>query len=89
MKFLFLCLMYLQSSFLFAQQFIEWNYDGTARASGTGCNTQNIAFITAGHEISVIFSQMGINLQRDTNKREVRVTCNVNIPAKIKSGKFI
>lgn len=89
MKYVFLCLLSLYTSQTLAQQFIEWNYDKTARASGSECKGENVDFITAGNEISVIFAQMGLSLQPGSPKNEVRVSCSVNIPAKIKSGKFV
>ena len=72
-----------------SETFIEWNYDKQASARGKGCSHENVAFIAAGNEISVIFSNMQINLQADNPRRNLRIECKLRIPARIARGRFV
>lgn len=78
-----------QTSWVHAETFMDWNYDGKASGKGKGCEGRAVEFITAGNEISVIFSKMGIELQPNTTKREVHLSCTIDIPAKVRGGNFV
>lgn len=81
--------------FLPTQQFalaemIEWNYNGKATASGTGCTAQDTFFISAGDEVSIIFSNLGVELDGyQQGELEQRKFCRIKIPASIKPGYYL
>lgn len=78
-----------------ANQVIEWNYNGKARALGTGCRkvpgrTGDTEFIEAGNEMSVIFSRLGVELTGHAGGKKVaKKTCRIIIPTKVRSGWYM
>ena len=78
-----------------AQQVIEWNYNGQASALGSGCQRSpgqsgDTEFISAGNEVSVVFSRLGVELtgSGDTSKVQKK-TCRVILPTKVRSGSYL
>lgn len=68
---------------------ITWNVD-EAVAAGSGCSMDDTSIIVAGDQISVIFSNIGIELNGSKDTRLVtRKNCSVVIPAKVKHGWYI
>ncbi|MBP6217225.1 MAG: DUF4360 domain-containing protein [Oligoflexales bacterium] len=73
-----------------AQQVIEWNYNGQAIASGSGCTAADTHFISAGNEMSVIFSQLGVSLTGVADgARVAKKTCRIIIPTRVRTGYYI
>lgn len=88
-RFIVSFLLFLAQKTLFAAD-IEWNYNNKASANGSGCSSQDTAFIAAGNEVSVIFSNLGINLTGLSDGRRVmRKGCDIDIPAKISQGRYV
>jgi hypothetical protein len=79
----------LTASPAFSEQVIKWDAMN-AIANGSGCNNWNTLFITAGHQVTAIFSTLGINLTGtwDDSKAEKK-TCTIAIPATVKKGWYI
>lgn len=76
----------------FGQAIIEWNFDGKAKAKakGDGCGDVDTNFITAGPEISVVFSRLGVDLQGAGDvARQRKTSCQLDIPARVKKGYFL
>lgn len=78
---------------LAAGDVVDWNYNYQAVAIGTACNSTtaypDTFFVTAGPEISVVFSNMGINLGDEYAPLAERHTCNVRIPVRVAKGLYI
>ena len=69
---------------------IEWNYNGKANAIGSGCSIEDTFFISAGDEVSVIFSNLGIELDGPQERKlESRKFCRIKVPALIKKGYYL
>jgi hypothetical protein len=72
---------------------VDWNFNGRAVAAGTACKSMgddaDTFFITAGNEISVVFSRLGINLGDEYAPTAERHTCNIRIPVRIAKGHYI
>lgn len=70
-----------------------WDYNGQAVAAGQGCNSRgpmaDTFFVAAGEEISIVFSQMGVNLGDEYAPNGVRTNCSVRIPVQIARGRYI
>lgn len=73
-----------------AQQIIEWNYNNRASAGGSGCNRNNTEFISAGNEVSVIFSGLGVDLSGYAGgKLTALKKCKLVIPTKVRAGYYL
>lgn len=72
---------------------VVWNYNNQAIATGQGCMSRgpmaDTFFVSAGPEISVVFSQMGVNLGDEYAPNAQRTNCSVRIPVKIARGMYI
>ena len=69
---------------------VEWNYNNRASALGTGCSRGDTDFIAAGNEISVIFSNLGVDLSGYAGgKKAARKACRIIIPTKVKAGYYL
>jgi hypothetical protein len=79
--------MFFGSSILYGQQII-WNYDNGAQATGEGCSLQDTAFISAGDEISVIFSHLGIDLS-GSGALTGNTRCRIMIPVQVTRGFYM
>lgn len=82
------------ASSAWASDIIQWNYNGQARALGSGCMKKpgragDTEFITAGNEVSVIFSRLGVELSGNGGRRAGKKTCRMAIPTKVRSGYYI
>ena len=93
---LVLCLVgALLTSSAYSTQVIQWNYNNKAKALGSGCNKRpgqqgDTDFISAGNEVSVIFSQLGVELTGHSGgKRAAKKTCRIIIPTKVRAGYYI
>lgn len=74
----------------YSQQIIQWNYNGGANALGSGCNNGDTDFIEAGNEMSVIFSNLGVELSGWAGgKRLAKKTCRLIIPTKVRAGYYM
>ena len=78
----------LGASTLYGNQVIDWNYNNQAKAGGNGCNSRNTDFISAGNEISVIFSDLGVNLTTGSQK-VARKVCRIVIPTSVRKGYYM
>jgi hypothetical protein len=65
---------------------VEWNYNGKAKAHGSGCLPGSFQIIPAGEEMSVIFSELGVDLQGRGGPKKQTKTCKLMIPLKITKG---
>ncbi|MFK7823768.1 MAG: hypothetical protein AB8G05_06415 [Oligoflexales bacterium] len=75
--------------FLFANA-IEWNFNNKATALGSGCNMDDTFFISAGNEVSILFSSLGVELDgHQEGKLKRRKSCRIKVPALIKRGFYI
>lgn len=87
------CLMGLflgASSAMAAERVIHWNYNNQAIALGSGCSNGDTAFISAGNEISVVFSQLGVALTGYADGvKAAKKTCRIVIPSKVKTGWYL
>ena len=69
---------------------VSWNYNEKATASGSGCNMENTFFLSAGDEVSIIFSNLGVELDGyQGGSLEQRKFCRIKIPALIKKGFYL
>lgn len=72
---------------------VVWNFNNKAVAKGSGCSSQGATpdtyFVTAGPEVSVVFSRLGVNLASDMDPMAARQECAVRIPVKIAKGRYI
>lgn len=68
---------------------VIWNYNNQAIATGTGCSPADTFIVTAGPEVSVVFSQLGVNLGDEFAPNSARTNCSVRIPVKISRGQYI
>lgn len=80
----------LLASSAYAQQVIQWNYNNSASAGGTGCNASDTQFISAGNEISVIFSNLGVELTGYAGGAKTALkNCRIIIPTKVRTGYYL
>jgi hypothetical protein len=72
---------------------VAWNHNGQAVAIGSACksmgNDADTFFVTAGNDISVVFSRMGVNLGDEYAPTAERHTCNIRIPVRVAKGMYI
>ncbi|MBI2602431.1 MAG: hypothetical protein HYW48_05180 [Deltaproteobacteria bacterium] len=79
----------------FAADVIEWNFNGQANALGSGCRKDagrpgDTDFISAGNDVSVLFSRLGVSLTGDAGGAKVASkTCRFAIPTKVRAGYYI
>ncbi len=74
----------------FSQQVIEWNYNNQAAALGNGCDKASTQFISAGNEMSVVFSNLGISLTgRNSTDKVAKKACRIVIPTKVRAGYYL
>lgn len=72
------------------EQVIQWNYNGKATAEGSGCHTFDTIFVDAGNQISIIFSNLVVELTGLADSKEVdEQACHLIIPVRIKAGWYI
>lgn len=84
------------SSYAAAQQ-VEWNYNGKAVAKGQitqlgqGCDSEqgDTSFVVAGNEISVVFTNMNVELNDPYLPLSGRKNCKVVIPTRIAKGMYL
>lgn len=73
-------------------QEIDWNVD-EANAVGNGCSSAqgDTMFITAGHDVAVLFSRFGVDLLAGGSNPALSVlkNCNVRIPATLLGGRKV
>jgi hypothetical protein len=75
---------------LMAQEVIQWNYNNNASALGSGCSAGDTQFISAGNEISVIFSKLGVQLTGFAGGAKTALkNCRIVIPTKVKAGFYL
>lgn len=82
---------FLMAAPAFSQDVIEWNYNKQASGLGNGCGPGEVAFITAGNEVSVVFSGLGIALDAgdSTGGVTAKKGCRIGIPTKVKAGYYL
>ncbi|NRA47450.1 MAG: hypothetical protein HRU09_21080 [Oligoflexales bacterium] len=69
---------------------IEWDYNNKANAIGSGCSMEDTFFLSAGDEVSIIFSNLGVELDGSQDQRlEGRKFCRIKIPALIRQGYYL
>ncbi len=75
----------------FAQSVIQWNYNNQAAGLGNGCGPGEVRFISAGNEVSVIFSGLGVEMNGgdSTNGLTAKKTCRIVIPTKVQAGYYL
>lgn len=72
-----------------AQQVVQWDAD-RAILAGTGCQKDIDAFILeAGNDVSVIFSNLGVDLSDQFAPMAARKSCLARIPARVSNGYYI
>ena len=75
----------------FSQDVIDWNYNHQASGLGNGCGPNEVNFITAGNEVSVIFSGLGIAMDGGDPAGGVtaKKNCRIVIPARVHTGYYL
>ena len=68
---------------------ISWNYNGQAKALGSGCDQTNTLIIMAGNEVSIILAGFGVQMDSTSDGRLDRKTCRIIIPTRVKKGYYI
>lgn len=68
---------------------VIWNYNGQAIATGTGCDPTNAMVLTAGNEVTVVLTEISVNLGDEFAPNSARINCTVRIPVKIARGLYI
>ncbi len=61
---------------------IFWDAD-SAFATGNGCDRQNTVFISAGNEIAVVFSNMGVDLVDRGGPNAAQRKCFIRVPVEV------
>lgn len=75
---------------VYGQQVIQWNYNNQASALGTGCARGDTQFISAGNEISIIFSRLGVQLTGYAGGAKTALkNCRLIIPTKVRAGYYL
>lgn len=70
-------------------QNVVWNYDGMAMASGVGCQPSDTFFVFAGAEISVVLSEMKVDLSESSDVLTTRLNCSIRLPLRVAPGHYI
>ena len=75
----------------FSQSVIDWNYNNQAAGLGNGCGPGEVRFISAGNEVSVIFSGLGIAMDAgdSTGGVTAKKSCRIVIPTKVHAGYYL
>jgi len=75
----------------FSQGIVTWNFNNKATGEGNGCGPGEVAFITAGNEMSVVFSGLVIafNAGDATGGLSEQKTCRIVVPTKIQAGYYL
>ena len=75
----------------FSQDIINWNFNHQAAGLGNGCGPGEVSFITAGNEVSVVFSGLGIAFDADDAAGGItdRKNCRIVIPTKVRAGYYL
>ncbi len=68
---------------------IIWNHNGRAQTKGSGCPAGSTEIITAGDEVSIIFSQMGVELSSQDQGKLARKVCRLIIPVKVNRHHYL
>ncbi len=68
---------------------ITWNHNGRAQTKGSGCPRGSTEIITAGDEMSIVFSEMGVELGAQSTKRVARKVCRLMVPVKVNPHYFL
>lgn len=92
MKRLALCLIgFMAAAPAFSEDLIQWNFNKQASGLGNGCGPGEVSFITAGHEVSVVFSGLGIELDAGDSSGGVtaKKNCRIVIPTKVRAGYYL
>ena len=79
----------------FGQQVISWNFNDQATALGSGCSRDpgrpgDTDFVSAGNEVSVIFSRLGVELTGYAGGAKLaKKTCRVVVPTRVRAGYYL
>jgi hypothetical protein len=72
---------------------VDWNIDGQALATGTGCRSHgdnpDTFFISAGNDFSVVMDRLGMDLSGTTAPLAERLNCAIRVPVSLPKGFFV
>lgn len=72
-----------------AQQTVEWDAN-SSRALGNGCPNGSVAFIAAGNDVTVLFSELGVDMPSGGGAAlQETKNCTIVIPAQVARGLYL